>query len=140
MRSKHFELNSIPKKLYERFVNWSPSKEVYVPIVFLDYDYLTYECFNGRHQVHLAEETVNKYQKGAKEFRHYSVAYNQWISVPNKMTRENILEEMLRIKQGEIRFEDSFFYDYYQETYRAEEQLDSNYERIRRLEEQLKKE
>lgn len=138
MKSKHFELNTFSKKLYERLKDWSIGKEVFIPIDFLDYDYLAYECFDGRHQVRLAEEVNTKYADDTMVRAYYHVEYTEWISLPDSTSREFVLEEMALIKEGMLSFENSFFHDYYQSTNQLTMCSGSQYKRIQQLEELLK--
>ena len=140
MISKHYELNSLFSKIKQRFLSSAHSSQVIIYLEYLDYDYLIYEYIEGVHSLYLAKEAVDKRKTFFKKTDYYYVSYDNYISIPSRFTQQQVLEEMISLKQKTKRFDESFFAAYVNRNVTLEPFMGNQRLKIKELEAELRKE
>lgn len=140
MISKHYELNSLFNKTKQRFLSSTHNSQLVVYLDYLDYDYLIYEYIEGVHSLYLAKEAVDKRKTFFKKTDYYYVSYDNYISIPSRFTQEQVLEEMISLKQKLKRFEETFFASYVNCRPTFEPFMNNQRLKIKELESELRKE
>lgn len=118
MNSKYVGKNS---KLSRFTHDIAEEGDLFVEIDFLDYDYLVLLDYRGGNlQFNFGKEAVQKSKIPFIKKRYY-VLHTWAFSIPEYGTSRvnvhinEVLEEMVRIKEGKTTFEGSFLYVYYRE-------------------------
>lgn len=135
MNSKYYNKNS---KLANSIHGGNLSNDLFVEIDFLDYDYLVLLGGGNSESAQLnfgKEQIIKSKYLWVKD--KYSVKHTWAFSLPQTIRRKDILKEMVRLKDKEHGFEDSFFHTYYWEDHKEGIEQDKSWEELRELQQQL---